>query len=783
MSDLDEAPAAPEAPNEEPKPAQPNKPAQGGRQGQGNKPSQSSGDGPGDSPEQPEANPFDHAGRNPLGDAGGTGGSGNAHAARRTFAAGHPGRTVNFGADGQYFEGSTFISQFGVAGGQVMVQGPVHAEELARLGAIYCEAAGYRRMKEHLRERGLLVLCGEHNSGRTATALALLSELAENRVIRLDPSSKVHEITGISEGHGHLLEIEADDGGWQETEHVNGRSRTRVRSAALTELHLDGFRSRLVAANAFGVVLVESGDLADRLLRGRYGMVCPPPPSEDVLLRHLRVALKDEPRSALEEALDLAARPDVKAALGLDELRPGEAARLADHLALRQKGELTEQRLLEDCSTFVGAQARSWFAGADRPGTLPEALPTLSASAFRIAVAVFNGSPYSLTAEAGEQLAWELAVTLDPGTPVGRRLFGTHAEARPVAARSVLKDGELDLGDAQVPVRAIHFQGEALATAVLREVWHGHHNTRGPLVRWLRALCDDARPVLWVRASIAAGVLCSWDLAYGADELVLPMATADSPVQRMSAATALAEASREPSVQPAVRSILKGWAGSANDELRITAVLAHGYGMAAGSVSASLDALGKSVRVDDDDEDEDRTILLSEASFSVTRLLAGPDPATVVHRLEGWLRVGRRESADLALLAVIRALRTRTTFLWGLQDVPELEGQSDRMLVVALLKARPELAGELAALVRRALSTARSGEVTQDALAALLRAVAGDEEQRDLACGFLVRLARERRDRDRLRHLLARLVRDPDEPLDRTAARAMWDAVGEGAEA
>jgi hypothetical protein len=73
-----------------------------------------------------------------------------------------------------------------------------------------------------------------------------------------------------------------------------------------------------------------------------------------------------------------------------------------------------------------------------------------------------------------------MAVTLDPEQPVGRRLFSAHADDRPVLARSVIEDAELDLGDAQIPVRAVRYQGEALATAVLREVWHGYHNARQP---------------------------------------------------------------------------------------------------------------------------------------------------------------------------------------------------------------------------------------------------------------------------------------------------------------
>lgn len=251
------------------------------------------------------------------------------------------------------------------------------------------------------------------------------------------------------------------------------------------------------------------------------------------------------------------------------------------------------------------------------------------------------------------------------------------------------------------------------------------------------------------------------------------MAALASPVQQMSAATALAEASREPSVQPAVGALLKEWAQSDDEALVTTALLTHGYGMAAGSVRASLDALAKAVRSGD-------VTTLSNAAFSVTRLLAGAEPETVVTRLGDWLRGGRRELTDLVLLSVLGTLTTRTTYLWGLQETV-LEAHARRPLLVALIAEHGPLVRKLADLVRLTLETARSGEVALDALGRVLRQCADDPTQSDLMCGFLPLITRERRDRDRVRHLLARLVRDEDDPLDKDAARLLWDVVAEGA--
>lgn len=216
MSDQDDSPPQDEK-NEEPQ-----SPASG-----------SENSGADTAEQQPEVNPFEQAGRNPLGGSGGTGGAGTAHAARRTFAPGRAERTYEIRGDGQVFEGNYFIGQFGPDSSPPVVQGSVPQEALKHLADVYCEASGYHRMKQLLRTDGLLVLCGESGSGRKATALALLSELADNQVTRLDPSHAVHEISEqmIEAGAGHLLELPPDDGR-REPERRRGETHTEPRGPA-----------------------------------------------------------------------------------------------------------------------------------------------------------------------------------------------------------------------------------------------------------------------------------------------------------------------------------------------------------------------------------------------------------------------------------------------------------------------------------------------------------------------------------------------------------------------
>ncbi|GAA2322028.1 hypothetical protein [Streptomyces violaceusniger] len=617
-------------------------------------------------------------------------------------------------------------------------EGPVPREELARLRRLHRAVPGHAAMRDQLRRTHLLALCGEPGTGRAWTGLALLAELAEltgGGVSRLgyagpDGASGVEK---TERGHGYLLELPADQ------------------ADVTAEPLLERLRAHFAEHEAFCVVLVAGGPAADRLLRGRrHAVAYRPPAAADVLDRHLTELLADRPAGLLETARATARRPELAEALGLDEPRPGEAARLARHLAAHAEGRLSDERLLEHCRSFAPHQAREWFLEAGHPGTLPAALPALRAAALRIALAVFDGSAHSLVAEAAELLAWELAVTLDPQYAPGRPLFSARPGACLATARAVHGEGVEDLGDASVPVRAVWFEGRRLAPAVLHESWDAHHNLRGPMARWLRALCDDPRPQVWVRAAVAAGVLCARDYLYGLVELALPLGRTDSPVQRMAAATALAEASRAPEVRPAVNGLLHDWARGDDERERETAALAHGYGLAAGSVDASLEELGRLAHADDG-----RT-----TSHSVVRLLAGAEPETVLAALTHWLRDTRRARRDLALLATLRAVTTRTSHLWGLGEVPELEPYAAWPLATALLAGRPECGARLAELLRAALTWARSAGAAEDALVGWIRRAAGDERQLAVLCDFLPRLAQ-----------------DGDEPLDAGAATRIREVL------
>lgn len=698
------------------------------------------------------------ASQNPLHDEG------EPEAAQDAPAAVHQVRTRRTAGGSSYVvDGNTILGghfgdayhQFLLRSAPPLLAGPVPAEELATLHGVYCEPDGYAAMRRALADFRVLALCGEPGSGRSSTALHLLHGLTAEKISRLDPDTDLTELPedDIENDHGYLLELEGSST-------VGPPSR----------MHLDRLGSLLARRRSYCVLLVD-GVLAERLVRGRYGRHCPPPAAAAVLERHLEQMLEAR-REAVSAALATAGREDVRQALGLDELRPREAFRLAEMLAAHQAGKMSDGDLLIGCQEFAPRQVQAWFAGIDRAGSLPEVLPSLRAAAFRIALAVFNGASYNLVVEAGERLAREFAVTFDPDSNPGRLLFADEPAARLLTARSTLENEQASVGTAaQVPIRTVRFLGDRLAPAVLDHLWTRHHNARGPVGRWLQELCQDRRPEVWVRAALAAGALAARDFTDTFEELVAPMAASPRVRHQLFAAIAADQAARSEPVRAAIRSRVRDWGRSGGSELRRTAAMAHGYGRVAGSVAASLGELRR-IGVWEDGR------LLNVAGFGVVQLLGGRDPQAVLDRIADWLQAERRDEMDLGLVSVIRMAHSRTDEVWDPEVSDDLEPYAGWPLPIALATAHPGLAEPLAGLIRRALGTPRSRESTLTAVADWA-ARANQDGRLDSLVQFLPRLIGRPDDADRLRWMVRRLVYDPSDPMPKEVARRIWFSLEE----
>nr|WP_051056041.1 hypothetical protein [Kitasatospora sp. SID7827] len=709
------------------------------------------------------------------------------------------------------------------------VSGPVPEEELRRVRRIYRDPEGYAGLQQALRRQHVLVLAGAPGTGRTCTTLALLDELtapgpagdpaagpvpAEGpaaaaagvgaagaagaepsaRVSRVAPDTPLSRLTavvreGTDRRRGFLLELPS--GG--------GRS-----VLPPDELELDALAAALAVRGSYAVLVVAAGPTAAPLLAGRYGLLCPPAPTEELLRARLSERLADgaDPDELLpdasgnrtgsafdgasarlvERAEQLADDPEVRSAVGLEDLRPAEAELFADLIASHVRGRLTRAELLDGCASLAPQQAQEWFAGADRAiadasdGNERSAATVLHPTASRIALAVLNGSAHSTVAEAAHLLTWELAVTRDPANAPARPLFCDDPISDLAFLRAELVNGEVETAGVGAPARIVRYRGRALSAAVLAEVWDRHHPAREPMVRWIRLLTDDPRPEVWVRAALAAGELCSRDFATGYDKLIRPMATAAAPQRRAFAATVLDQTSRHASHRPTVRALVRDWVRSPSVRLRWTAAMALGFG----HLAPAAEALDWLARIGTDAEHD----LSPLVSYSTVRMLSGTADREVLRRIADWTKDHRPAHQDLGLLTVVRMAVTTVGEVWDGEVSPDLADLLDWPLPLALAATRPDRAGELADLLWTALRTSRSHEATVDALADWLRGAVGPADdgpdtRRGLAA-LLPALFAENHERQLLDLLLRRMMRDADEPLDQASAQRLWHLATTG---
>lgn len=674
--------------------------------------------------------------------------------------------------------------------GAGMRSGPVPEDELRRLRRIHVEPAGYTQLRQALRARRLLVLGAAPGTGRASTALSLLDEVtgpaadgtdpdsaAGSRIRRVDPDVPVRQLASSLEADddkGYLLEL----------------SLTRPGALPPAEMDLDELAAALHRNEAFAVIVVTVGSAANPLLAGRYGMLCPPAPTQDLLHTRLRERLErhattasDDPTRAddlLARAQELAERAEVKEAVGLDDLRPAEAELLASLLAAQVTGDVPYEELLSGCRSLAANQAQEWFAGVDRaltaqpaeaeqagrPGTATLFHPV----AFRIALAVLGGATYSAVAAAAHLLTWELSVQCDPDNTPARPLFCDDPEADLALSRAASQDGKVEVEGVEVPARLIWYRGSALPSAVLSELWDRHFPVRAPVVRWLRLLADDPRSQVWMRAAVAAGELCVRDFDHGYTELVRPLAEATTPRRRIFAATTLDQAAGHDSHRRTVHKLVADWSRNGTKPLRWTSAMALGYGNAAATMDDTLDALAR-IAVRDEGEQ------LAVASFNVVRLLALPGAAQVLARLAEWTHHKREQYQDLGLVTTVRlALTTVDDVLADDPDSP-LADRGDWPLPLALAATRPELVDAMADLMWTALNTARAREVAVDALEGLLRSAVrkdGSEWTRTGLAALLPALVAEERDRRQLDRLLRQLMKDSESPVPDAQARDLW---------
>ncbi|WP_405389149.1 hypothetical protein OG596_15230 [Streptomyces sp. NBC_01102] len=572
----------------------------------------------------------------------------DAWSARRDLYAHSPGIMV--GASARFEGGLSGRDQHGVSGGHVVgdvimgskteiyqlgvssdahTSGLVPQDSLDRTAALFVpggDGSVFTGLVERLRTERVLVLSGQHFTGRRTAALMLLNRLGATPVRSLDRDTTPAALAGLLDGaRGHVL-----------------CDLALRRDLPLRDTHLLALRERLVEQDAYLVITVDPAAALEDVSVAHWQ----PPQSRAVLEAHL-AARPGGPPGLGAEAGALLEHRAVKEFLDRGhQLR--EVAAFARLLARVATGRAAGHELEHFSLAALESQVEEWFGD-------PSA--SLSDKAFLVSLAAFNEAPYALTAELSDVLYALLQKTEDPSKPPLVPVFGNAAGGRLNRARAERYEENEVTEWGPVAQRKARYRDDRAALVLLREVWTGHPSARPALVAWLDRLADDGRPLVRTRAASTAAVLAAADLPSAMALVITRWATSRRYRQRLVAVNALTLAHFLGA--PNILRILDSWCTGGDRRERWTAIRTYALIGPAHPAEALL-ALRSAARThfaagDGRGGDTDRLAEeVDELSSSVALLLLSPAGGQVLAEMESWLG-DEPALRDLALRAFLYA--------------------------------------------------------------------------------------------------------------------------------
>lgn len=636
--------------------------------------------------------------------------------------------------------------------------GPVRSEILTELSSRYAPVPGYEALVRQITSARLLVLRGAPGTGRTTTGLQLLAKIVDN-VARFSPDTDLRTLTAadLDAQSGYLLEL------------LPGST-----SLAPTSAQVDRLRDYLAECECY-LVVVAPHDVRYRDGFDGYIADCPLPDPRQVFDQIVEYEIGRRPDKAmLLRQIARNARPN-----GLTGPQtPSEVHWLVAHLMSTATADYAAAEMDLLHSDLAGRYVSAWFDPlAGLPAT-SEGDQSVRLAAFRIALAVLNESPFDLVAEAAEDLTQRILIARSPRRKPGRPVFAQHREDYVANSRATFVPGSIRIGNETAPATFVRYDDDRLPLAVLRQAWT-MHNLRDPLLSWLESLSNDFRPLVYMRAALATGLLTSWDFSYTFHKRIEPWAMSEERRPRWIAAVALDEASRNDEVRPVVREVLEDWCENGTFALRWTGAMALGYELGLREPAKALKEL--------------RRLgcwkggtLATPASWAVARIFVLGGIKPVIKALGDWLDDDRRDVRRLALVAVSRIAKAK---VGELEDQFELTdtsagGRWTRLasrrrwpLLVALADEDPALLDPLADLVWQLTRSNFLEKATEKTLKRWMRAGAKDSTCIGPVGRFLALLGDDHSDRARLLHLVRTLRQDRDEPLPSAIADRFERAI------
>lgn len=408
-----------------------------------------------------------------------------------------------------------------------------------------------------IEQRNVVVVRVPNGVGKRITGLRLVDEVVtDGAVVNLDPGAGLQRLSAdrISNGAGYLL-----TGLSQGQADKLGRH-----DLARLDTELGHRKAKLVITVATEVHFADTG-MSEYCVE-----ICSRPQFGAVLERHLQWRLSATPGLAST----ILARPDVLTLLE-DEIgrdsSPRRAATLARFLAeaagkLESLVDIVRSKLSRQAVEELGG----WF----------QSLPDLHARSLVTALAVLNGLPYEIVAEASRALYHKFK-TLPRATAAMSSsstvsLFSSNRSARLTTLRARLTEGIVHTQHGPTPAELIEFIEPAYPNLVLRRMWQEYDDTQPALVEWLRELGGHPIEQVRERAGIAVGALTTLAFDFLRRTVLVSWAQSREGRRREAAAVALDASNANPKLRTAVHNLVQEWSNDDDPRRIATAVRAYG---------------------------------------------------------------------------------------------------------------------------------------------------------------------------------------------------------------
>ncbi|SER23050.1 hypothetical protein SAMN05216188_10962 [Lentzea xinjiangensis] len=635
------------------------------------------------------------------------------------------------------------IGQSGAGSYRAVPSGPISAEVIRSVTATFVAPASYVALRERLREQWIVLLRGPAGSGRTATALNLLSSECAEGIDKLNPDTSLRspsDALALRDDRGYLLEsLELDQ------------------AASLTEYSLGLWQRQLESARARMIVLVDAGTAMRESELAHYLVdTAQLADGKAVVASHFQVQLKLAGRT--DQQLD--DHPEFGELV--DEVvattpRAQDLAEFGRGLSQIVLGQRDIEDLRQSYTRTADSGFREWFDG----------LGDNEQRAFAIALAVFDGMPVQVVSEAATELAKAIQAAEIPDRRARvREVFAVRRLSLVERVHAELTTSVEDSDFGSLTVQVVRYRDRRRPRRVLEHVWCEYPEAHQVVRTWLRDLGSSPDRQVRARAGVAAGLLSLAEFDHVRRHVLEPWADVRHDWERQAVIGALRLPTMQPELQPLINRMVTSWLrGKTATGRRIAAVAILGT-LPIVEPARVLKLLRKAA-----DTDEDAMVIA--ISDSITNLALDPDRlGLVLEALERWTRarpIGVRAvglTCVLQLCSFLEAGVEGSAEPWpGLLWVAEGEHRDAVVTLLARAMEAPFFMPETYEVIRRWVLIAQRDAAQREPLGALLADASRNPSRRRTLRHNLTRWAEGRRGPvDAVAELVAVLDREDYQP-------------------